>query len=179
MLNGQWCCQVRHNQRSPYEGTAADRRWVWVCADTTRHKFAFCLFVYLLFLQLLVVLAVGCSLASPTSAFFFIFYSHLHDFLFPEGLFTSLPPPSSAMWLHLCVFLLQCYQPSWKRTRRTGLVPVPMWRWRSTASPRRRRNAATPTAPNGSSRSLCESEFSPSLNRCCNFMDVRAVTLIY
>lgn len=38
-----------------------------------------------------------------------------------------------------------------------------MWKWRSTASPRKLRNAATPTAPNGSSRSLCESEFCPNV----------------
>lgn len=128
---------------------------LWVCTDTARHK-SFFIFP-------LVPAAASCFGSRITN--FCFFFVHLTDFSFyPEGLFTSLfcslhplPPP---LWLHLCVSLLQCYLPSWKRTRRTGLVPVPTWRWRWTASLRRRRNAATPTAPNGSSRSLCESELS-------------------
>lgn len=54
------------------------------------------------------------------------------------------------------LFPCQCYRRNWKKTRRTGLVPVLMWKWRWTANPRRRRNAATRTAPNGNSRSLCK-----------------------
>lgn len=98
----------------------------------------------------------GCCLLTCITNFSF-FFVHMWIIFFISIFCFILFTPHRP----LCVSLLQCYQPSWKKTRRTGLVPVPTWKWRWTASRRRPRNAATPTAPNGSSHSLCESEFCP------------------